>query len=295
MQTENVPQPCPSCGHTMEQKFCSNCGEKRVHHHDFSLKHFAEEALENITHFDSKFFRTIKVLITQPGKLAEDFSNGIRVRYMRPLQLFIVCNLIFFVAVIYWTPFSQPLNTYWVYRQYAKLGTREIIKKKVQNEITNFQKQYDPSGEVSVSLTDKYFYSIVENNFNRSIKSQSKIFLIILVPLNAFLFMLFFPRKRFIGEHFVLATHFMSAMLVYFLFAAYLVNLPVNYFFGENSGISSAIAITLICIYLAIAFKRFYKVSMWRSISGTLAVGALTVVLWTIYRMLLFYNIMFWM
>ncbi len=295
MQTENLPQPCPSCGHTMEQTFCSYRGEKRVNHHDFSLKHFAEEALENITHFDNKFFRTIKVLITHPGKLAEDFSNGVRVRYMRPLQLFIVCNLIFFVGVIYWTPFSQPLNTYWIYRQYTKLGTKEIIKNKVKDEIADFQKKYDQSGELSASLTDKYFYSVVENKFNRSIKSQSKIFLIILIPLNAFLFMLFFPRKRFIGEHFVLATHFMSALLVYFLFAAYVINIPAGYIFGEESGAASAIGVTMIFIYLAIAFKRFYKVPLWRSILGALGVGGLTVVLWTVYRMFLFYNIMFWM
>jgi hypothetical protein len=295
MQTENLPQPCPSCGHTMEQKFCSYCGEKRVNHHDFSLKHFAEEALENITHFDNKFLRTIKVLITQPGKLTEDFSNGIRVRYMRPLQLFIVCNLIFFVSVIYWTPFSQPLNTYWNYRQYTRLGSKEIIQKKIKAEIADFQKKYDQSGKLSASLTDNYFYSTVEKKFNRSIKPQSKIFLIILIPLNAFLFMLLFPRKRFIGEHFVLATHFMSAMLVYFLFAAYIVNLPVTYFFGEDSGLSSAIGITMICIYLAAAFRRFYKVPLWRSVLGALIVGGLTVILWTLYRMLLFYNIMFWM
>lgn len=295
MQTQNLPQPCPSCGNTMEHKFCSYCGEKRVNHHDFSVKHFAEEALENITHFDNKFFRTIKTLIFRPGKLAEDFSNGVRVRYMRPLQLFIVCNLVFFVAVIYWTPFSQPLYTYWNYRQYTAFGSKEVIQKKVKDEIDAFQKEYDPSGTITASLTEKYFYSIVEKKFNRSIKPQSKVFLIVLIPLHAFLFMMLFPRKRLIGEHFVLATHFLTAMVVYFLFAAYAINLPVGYFFGENSGVSSAIVISLICIYLGIAFRRFYKVPIWRSVLGSVVIGALTIVLWTVYRMLLFYNVMFWL
>lgn len=295
MQTKPLPHPCPSCGHTMEQKFCSYCGEKRVNHHDFSLKHFAEEALENVTHFDNKFFRTIKVLFTRPGKLSEDFSNGVRVNYMKPLQLYIVCNLIFFVAVIYWTPFSQPLTTYWNYRQYTALGSKEIIKKKVQEEITDFQKKYDQSGALSASLTDNYFYSLVEKKFNRSIKAQSKIFLIVLIPLQAFLFMLLFPARRLIGEHFVFATHFMSAQLLYFLFAAYVINLPLGYMLGENSGVSSVISVTFICIYLAIAFRRFYNIPVWRSLVSALLVGCFTAVLWTLYRMLLFYNIMFWM
>jgi hypothetical protein len=295
MLTENRPQPCPSCGHTMEQKFCSYCGEKRVNRHDFSLKHFIEEAVEGITHFDNKFFRTIKILITKPGKLAEDFSNGIRLRYMRPLQLYIVCNLIFFLAVIFWTPFSQPLYSYWNYQPYTLLGSKDVVKDKVAEEIEAFKKNYDKSGTITVALTDKYFYSAVEQKFNKSIKSQSKVFLIILIPTYAFLFMIFFRRKRFIGEHFILATHFMAALLVYFLFAAYLINIPVNYFLGENNEITSILSMAVIFLYLAIAFKRFYKTSTWRSTFGALAVGSLTFVVWTLYRMLLFYNIMFWM
>jgi hypothetical protein len=279
----------------MQLKFCSYCGEKRVNTHDFSLKHFVEEAVESVTHFDNKFFRTIKLLIIRPGKLAEDFSNGIRLRYMRPLQLYIVCNLVFFVAVIFWTPFAQPLYSYWNYRPYTWFGSQETINAKVAEEISTFRERHDDSGSLSASLTDRYFYSLVEEKFNRSIKSQSKVFLIVLIPMYAFSFMLFFGRKRFIGEHFVLATHFMAALLIYFLFAAYLINVPLTYFVGEENGIGSIIATCAIFVYLAFAFKRFYKVPAWRSLLAALTVGSLTFVMWSIYRMALFYNIMFWM
>src|SRR2546421_162029 len=61
---------CITCGQEAHENFCAHCGEKRHDNHDFSLKHVLAEAAEAFFHVDSKIFRTLKTLVTTPGKLA---------------------------------------------------------------------------------------------------------------------------------------------------------------------------------------------------------------------------------
>ena len=44
--------------------FCPNCGEKKPGPHDFSLHHFFTHALGEFFHFDSKIFRSFRLLFT---------------------------------------------------------------------------------------------------------------------------------------------------------------------------------------------------------------------------------------
>src|SRR5690242_9057720 len=92
-----VPEICPSCGHAFAGKFCSACGEKKVAAHDFTLRHFIEESVEGFTHFDNKLLRTLRSLFFKPGSLTASFESGQRVTYMKPVQLFIISNLVFFI------------------------------------------------------------------------------------------------------------------------------------------------------------------------------------------------------
>ena len=87
---------CGNCGAQLAGPFCSQCGEKKFSRHDYSLGHFVEEALDGLAHFDSRFLRTLKLLLTRPGELSNAFFHGGRSRYTKPLSLFIIINVIFF-------------------------------------------------------------------------------------------------------------------------------------------------------------------------------------------------------
>ncbi|MCB9249683.1 MAG: DUF3667 domain-containing protein [Ignavibacteriales bacterium] len=54
--------------------------------------------LEGFFNFDSKFFRSLKFLITKPGFLTNEFLNGRRVKYIKPFQLFIILNLLMLIT-----------------------------------------------------------------------------------------------------------------------------------------------------------------------------------------------------
>jgi hypothetical protein len=87
---------CDNCGAPVTLKFCATCGQKvaaPVH----SLWHFAQEATEDITHADSRLWRTLWALLFRPGFLTVEFLQGRRARYLPPLRLYLVLSVVFFL------------------------------------------------------------------------------------------------------------------------------------------------------------------------------------------------------
>lgn len=94
------PAPCVTCGTTVTDRFCGHCGERRLDPaHDFSLRHFVEEAFEGFTHFDTRFLRTFFALMFRPGFLAAEFAAGRRVRYLKPISVFAIAGVVFYLLL----------------------------------------------------------------------------------------------------------------------------------------------------------------------------------------------------
>jgi hypothetical protein len=84
---------CQNCGDQRQEKFCPNCGEKQYTAKALTIKHLGGEIFEGLSHFDSKFFKSVKTLITRPGELSLQFCKGVTVRFMKPFSLFLLANL----------------------------------------------------------------------------------------------------------------------------------------------------------------------------------------------------------
>jgi hypothetical protein len=76
---------------------CAACGQ-RHDPHVHSLRHFAAEAFESITHADSRLWRTLGYLLAKPGRLTSEFFAGRRMRYLPPFRLYLVISLLFFLV-----------------------------------------------------------------------------------------------------------------------------------------------------------------------------------------------------
>ena len=96
--TSASAQYCENCGNEVSQRYCGACGQRLdppVH----SLVHFSQVAAEDLTHADSRLWRTLGALMFKPGHLTMEFLAGRRARYLPPVRLYLVLSLAFFLFV----------------------------------------------------------------------------------------------------------------------------------------------------------------------------------------------------
>lgn len=88
---------CSDCGEPVSGKFCSNCGQPTHVHR--SLLHLGEELLHGVMHFDARIWRTLPLLLINPGKLTREWIAGKRTRYVSPLAIFLFTVFVMFFAL----------------------------------------------------------------------------------------------------------------------------------------------------------------------------------------------------
>lgn len=101
-----IEHTCKNCGHVFSGVYCNLCGEKVIEPKDRSFKNFLGGFLTALTLADNKFLKTLWLTIKNPGFLSKEYANGRRVPYIRPLQMFFVLNLVYFLV-----PVLQLFNT----------------------------------------------------------------------------------------------------------------------------------------------------------------------------------------
>jgi hypothetical protein len=268
---------CGNCGALLRGPFCSQCGEKKVSPKDYSVLHFVEEAVGAFTHFDSKFLRTLKLLFTKPGELSNAYFRGGRSRYTKPLTLFIIINLVFFVF--------QP-HTGLFGNKYAQFMHNSGYAAAVHNRLHE-------SGESEQSYIAR---------FNANLYTQKKSLLIVAVPVLAlFMLILFAGSGRTYAEHFVFSVQ-VYAFLLSYLAAAALLLLLLMVLMRAIGPDTAAIVRTLqtelaidtillvgIAVYMYLGFRRAYQVSRVRAAVSGVVLAFMAGFLIALYNNLLFY------
>jgi hypothetical protein len=270
---------CPSCGEPRPGRYCAHCGEKTVEPDDFSVRHLFSEAIQGILNVESNAFRSLTTLITRPGLLTTEYLQGKRVRYLKPLQLFLLCNLLFFLVQSY-IPFNTlttPLRVH-MHRLPYSAQVRPLVEQAIQKKQTTYPKY--------------------EERFNAVVNEQAKTFVIAMVPVFAIVLQLCFGRaRRYYGEHFIFALHF-NALLLLFLIATnlllnlswwaqarYHVQIPL---IREEGGRDLLIGFLLLA-YFYTAARRVYPASKRLTMVRSLIAFVGFVAVLQLYRLLLFF------
>lgn len=87
---------CLNCGTKLQGPFCHYCGQpdkRLLRFFPVLIREFFEDFLE----LDTRFSRTMKPLLFQPGRLTRDYLDGRRFRYTPPMRLFIFSSMLFFI------------------------------------------------------------------------------------------------------------------------------------------------------------------------------------------------------
>jgi uncharacterized protein DUF3667 len=101
---------CDNCGASVGGRYCGACGQ-RLEPPVHSLWHFSQVAFEDLTHADSRLWRTLAALLFKPGFLTREFLAGRRASYLPPVRLYLVLSVVFFIWIAA-TPGSSPFRGY---------------------------------------------------------------------------------------------------------------------------------------------------------------------------------------
>jgi hypothetical protein len=89
---------CLNCGTETPGHYCPSCGQKNVEPKQ-SIWHILSHIFSDITHWDGKFFVTVKDLFAKPGFLSKEYMIGRRMRYLDPIRMYIFTSAIFFLII----------------------------------------------------------------------------------------------------------------------------------------------------------------------------------------------------
>ena len=62
------------------------------------MAHLLGEAFEALTDFDGRLWRSMRAVLLQPGRIGRDWFDGRRARWVSPIRLFLLANLLYFFA-----------------------------------------------------------------------------------------------------------------------------------------------------------------------------------------------------
>jgi hypothetical protein len=224
---------CSNCGYTFSGNFCSACGQKKFHREDFRFKDFSKDIMEEFLDFDSKIFRTLKILLFRPGKLTEDFLNGKQKSHIGPVKLYLIIITVHFLLYNIFSTYSLENPDHLL--SYTPEFIRDILYQKNQFS-------HKPIELFFADLTEK-----AANTFS--------LLLYLLIFLTSFLAIaLFGKQQKYYMEHLVFSLHFMA-----FGFLRDILILPVTLLISHQASI--IITVITSFLYIFIGIQRVYKLN----------------------------------
>ncbi|PIF47727.1 uncharacterized protein DUF3667 [Chryseobacterium sp. 52] len=288
---------CLNCGHTVEDRFCSHCAQENTETRQpshYLITHF----IEDFTHYDGAFWKTIQYLLFRPGKLTTEYLSGKRQLYVAPVKLYIFISFLafFLPPLINGAKDESMSNTKKAYISTAEqkeiskikginfsLGANFGSKSKITVELLcKNMVEYDsvvnaskdktvlhllrPIAEKQLHLREKGFTrDEITDKLSESIYHALPKALFFYLPIFAFFLWLFHNKKNWwYFEHGIFTLHYFSFLLILLLIVFSInellskLGIPVEYY-KAFSLITILSAILLPVVYFFIAQYKVYK------------------------------------
>jgi hypothetical protein len=95
---ERKEKNCLNCGADLVGRYCHVCGQENLEPKE-TVWHLVSHFFNDITHFDGKFFSTVKYLLRKPGFLSAEYIRGRRMAYLNPIRMYVFTSAIFFIIL----------------------------------------------------------------------------------------------------------------------------------------------------------------------------------------------------
>ena len=97
-QKERLEKNCLNCNAEVLGHYCQVCGQENIEIKE-SFWSLATHFVYDVTHFDGKFFSTLKYLLFRPGFLSKEYLRGRRTAYLHPIRMYVFTSAIFFLIL----------------------------------------------------------------------------------------------------------------------------------------------------------------------------------------------------
>jgi hypothetical protein len=209
-------ESCVNCGTPVGKHYCPDCGERRASDRDNHFWTFVKDAFHTVTNADGSFLRSLKLLFGRPGELTALHMRGRRVGLMRPLQLFLLVNVFYFLwagmtsQATFATTLPNHIRGAWYSERAEALVNRKL-------EFPGAQGTYDDR------------FAAYRKRFDATTAVQAKSLIVAMVPAFAILAGLVHIRRRaFVAHHFVFALHVYAAFLALSIFVPLALMIPLG-------------------------------------------------------------------
>jgi hypothetical protein len=95
---ERKEKNCLNCQTTVIGRYCHQCGQENLEPKE-TVWHLVQHFFNDITHFDGKFFSTVKLLLRKPGFLSAEYIAGRRMSYLNPIRMYVFTSAFFFIIL----------------------------------------------------------------------------------------------------------------------------------------------------------------------------------------------------
>jgi hypothetical protein len=190
---------CRNCDAALSGRFCANCGQAAGVHVP-STPELIHEALEGITHSDSRLWRTLRLLWFKPGKLTQEFVAGRRAAYLPPFRLYLVMSILFFLVVSFSNPRTNVME--------LKDGKMQLVTSEESCNEIRFMRFGSPTWEQRLKKACVATLRDRGAGLLHVIMGAAPKAMFIFLPLIAFLHMLLYWRPRYrYAEHLLFFVH----------------------------------------------------------------------------------------
>jgi hypothetical protein len=243
---------CKNCHNFLESEaqFCNSCGAKVVTDR-INFKRLFLDFFINVFGFDSKFFTTLREMITQPQVVISDYLNGVRKRYMNPFAFLAVGAALSLIIFNYYADDFREIN--------SSMNVETVNK---NTALANMEIPKDASKEEAKTLLIQKKTAEFQLKFNEGVLQFMLRYYNLLTFIFLFVYAVLskwtFYKPHNFGEHIVINAYIYGFTTYFsiFLFLIAIIVHPAVYFFSMLTYI----------IYYMYCFGRFYHLSFGKNI-----------------------------
>ena len=276
---------CLNCEQTLinEETFCPVCGQKN-HATKNTWRSFATELFHTIFNLDERLWITFKTAIFNIGILAKEFNQGKRRKYVKPIQFYIFCSVLYFLllglsnqrvsenADTTIKEMLPSLDTISIGAGFRTFNVTQAEFKAIPNysnaQIDSLLRHKEIESTLYNRLMLKQTVKIMSEGIDKfidSLVSLSSTSMFLLVPFFGWLLYLFWAQiYPYYIEHLVFSVY-LHGVVFLILSLSNLIDLILS----NNSFLVNIIYLLLIA-YILRAIKQFYGLNWFKTIGYSL-------------------------